>query len=153
MKYRISIEQSIGFRLSGSPTLSGRMLGSSQVMKNGFGALPASWNRDIAATDQVSLPPSGLNRNMRACSWSSLFATCKMANYSSGSWSMSGQGSSFSVAYLHTPTCTQRRNCSRVGAAWSTTFEMSLTAQIPRPLNWGFSGKFIAVHICPPGKC
>jgi hypothetical protein len=35
------------------PTLSGRFEGSSHVMKNGLGALPGSWNRDIVATRHV----------------------------------------------------------------------------------------------------
>ena len=45
-------------------TLSGRMVGSSQVMKKGFGARPGASNSDMHATRHVSLLPSGRSRSM-----------------------------------------------------------------------------------------
>ena len=45
-------------------TLSGRMVGSSHVMKNGFGVRPGASNSDMHATRHVSLLASGRSRSM-----------------------------------------------------------------------------------------
>ena len=50
-------------------TLSGPHADVVPGMKNGLGVRPGSSNRDIVATDHVSLLPSGRSRSMRACSW------------------------------------------------------------------------------------
>lgn len=56
-------------------TLSGRMEGSSQVMKKGWGARSGSWNLDMAATRHVSSRLSGSRRSMWPSMWSSLLLT------------------------------------------------------------------------------
>lgn len=52
--------------------MSGRRLGSSQVMKKGLGARPGSSNLLMVATRQVSLLPSGRSRTMCPSMWSNL---------------------------------------------------------------------------------
>ena len=52
-------------------TLSGRLVGSSQEMKKGFGARSGSSKRDMVATDHVRALPSGSVRSMGLCMWSS----------------------------------------------------------------------------------